>query len=163
MQPPRGAQSRCPHQHCPHSGVLAPPRAPHSSPGVTGFLRIDENGDRENDYTLWDMDPTSGDFQVGAAPGWGNPTAPQGRPDPPFPPLHPTQMVANYNGTTKELHMVPGRDIHWPGNVVPSDVPPCGFDHSDPQCRKGERWMGGGTTRGGPQPLTTPPLTLQPT
>lgn len=82
---------------------------------------------------------------------------------PPFPPLHPTQMVANYNGTTKELHMVPGRDIHWPGNVVPSDVPPCGFDHSDPQCRKGERWMGGGTTRGGPQPLTTPPLTLQPT
>uniref|UniRef100_A0A8V1A7Z2 Guanylate cyclase n=1 Tax=Gallus gallus TaxID=9031 RepID=A0A8V1A7Z2_CHICK len=76
--------------------------------GVTGFLRIDENGDRENDYTLWDMDPTSGDFQ----------------------------MVANYNGTTKELHMVPGRDIHWPGNVVPSDVPPCGFDHSDPQCRK---------------------------
>ncbi|XP_019476836.1 atrial natriuretic peptide receptor 1-like, partial [Meleagris gallopavo] len=75
---------------------------------VTGFLRIDENGDRESDYTLWDMDPTSGDFQI----------------------------VANYNGTTKELHMVPGRDIHWPGNVVPSDVPPCGFDHSDPQCRK---------------------------
>ncbi|XP_021232313.1 atrial natriuretic peptide receptor 1 [Numida meleagris] len=54
------------------------------------------------------MDPTSGDFQI----------------------------VANYNGTTKKLHMVPGRDIHWPGNAVPSDVPPCGFDHSDPQCQK---------------------------
>ncbi|OXB52494.1 UNVERIFIED_CONTAM: hypothetical protein H355_002709, partial [Colinus virginianus] len=76
--------------------------------GVTGFLRIDENGDRESDYSLWDMDPMSGNFQI----------------------------VANYNGTTKELHTVPGRDIHWPGNSVPSDVPPCGFDNSDPQCRK---------------------------
>ncbi|XP_062487726.1 atrial natriuretic peptide receptor 1 isoform X3 [Pezoporus occidentalis] len=77
--------------------------------GVTGFLKIDENGDRESDYSLWDMDPVRGDFQI----------------------------VANYNGTTKKLQMVPGRAIHWPGNVVPSDVPPCGFDNSDPQCHKG--------------------------
>uniref|UniRef100_A0A8C0G5R2 Guanylate cyclase n=1 Tax=Chelonoidis abingdonii TaxID=106734 RepID=A0A8C0G5R2_CHEAB len=35
--------------------------------GVTGFLKIDENGDRESDYSLWDMDPTSGTFQVS---GW---------------------------------------------------------------------------------------------
>ncbi|XP_051626980.1 atrial natriuretic peptide receptor 1 isoform X1 [Manacus candei] len=76
--------------------------------GVTGFLKIDENGDRESDYSLWDMDPTRGEFQI----------------------------VANYNGTTKKIQMVPGREIHWPGNVVPSDVPPCGFDHSDPLCRQ---------------------------
>ncbi|KAK2518221.1 atrial natriuretic peptide receptor 1 [Columba guinea] len=76
--------------------------------GVTGFLKIDENGDRESDYSLWDMDPLTGDFQI----------------------------VANYNGTTKKIHMVPGREIHWPGNVVPSDVPPCGFDNSNPLCRK---------------------------
>uniref|UniRef100_A0A8C3JLY7 Guanylate cyclase n=1 Tax=Calidris pygmaea TaxID=425635 RepID=A0A8C3JLY7_9CHAR len=74
--------------------------------GVTGFLKIDENGDRESDYSLWDMDPVRGDFQI----------------------------VANYNGTTKKIQMVPGREIHWPGNVVPSDVPPCGFDNSDPLC-----------------------------
>ncbi|XP_025936688.1 atrial natriuretic peptide receptor 1, partial [Apteryx rowi] len=76
--------------------------------GVTGFLKIDENGDRESDYSLWDMDPARGDFQI----------------------------VANYNGTTKKIHMVPGREIRWPGNVVPPDVPPCGFDNSDPLCRK---------------------------
>ncbi|NXJ00460.1 ANPRA protein, partial [Psophia crepitans] len=76
--------------------------------GVTGFLKIDENGDRESDYSLWDMDPVRGDFQI----------------------------VANYNGTTKKIQMVPGRDIQWPGNTVPSDVPPCGFDNSDPLCRK---------------------------
>ncbi|XP_010149825.1 PREDICTED: atrial natriuretic peptide receptor 1-like, partial [Eurypyga helias] len=76
--------------------------------GVTGFLKIDENGDRESDYSLWDMDPVRGDFQI----------------------------VANYNGTTKKIQMVPGREIHWPGNVVPSDIPPCGFDNSDPLCRK---------------------------
>ncbi|XP_064355108.1 atrial natriuretic peptide receptor 1 [Dromaius novaehollandiae] len=76
--------------------------------GVTGFLKIDENGDRESDYSLWDMDPARGDFQI----------------------------VANYNGTTKKIHMVPGREIRWPGSVVPPDVPPCGFDNSNPQCRK---------------------------
>ncbi|XP_066193808.1 atrial natriuretic peptide receptor 1 isoform X2 [Sylvia atricapilla] len=76
--------------------------------GVTGFFKIDEQGDRESDYSLWDMDPEQGDFQI----------------------------VANYNGTTKKIQMVPGRDIHWPGNAVPSDVPPCGFEGTDPRCRK---------------------------
>ncbi|KAM6999311.1 atrial natriuretic peptide receptor 1 [Melospiza melodia melodia] len=76
--------------------------------GVTGFLRIDEQGDRESDYSLWDMDPELGEFQI----------------------------VANYNGTTKEIQMVPGRDFHWPGSSVPPDVPPCGFEGTDPRCRK---------------------------
>uniref|UniRef100_A0A8C0GF97 Guanylate cyclase n=1 Tax=Chelonoidis abingdonii TaxID=106734 RepID=A0A8C0GF97_CHEAB len=76
--------------------------------GVTGFLKIDENGDRESDYSLWDMDPTSGTFQI----------------------------VYNYNGSTKKMRAVPGREIHWPGKGVPRDVPPCGFDNSNPLCRK---------------------------
>ncbi|CAM5175142.1 unnamed protein product [Eretmochelys imbricata] len=76
--------------------------------GVTGFLKIDENGDRESDYSLWDMDPTSGIFQI----------------------------VYNYNGTTKKMSAVPGCEIHWPGKGVPRDVLPCGFDNSNPLCRK---------------------------
>ncbi|KAM7138460.1 atrial natriuretic peptide receptor 1 [Macrochelys suwanniensis] len=76
--------------------------------GVTGFLKIDENGDRESDYSLWDMDPTSGIFQI----------------------------VYNYNGTTKKMSAVPGRELHWPGKGMPRDVPPCGFDNSNPLCRK---------------------------
>nr|XP_056709736.1 atrial natriuretic peptide receptor 1 [Euleptes europaea] len=76
--------------------------------GVTGFLKIDKNGDRETDYSLWDMDPASGDFEI----------------------------VISYNGTTKKLEMVPGKDIHWPGNAVPRDVPFCGFENSNPACQK---------------------------
>ncbi|XP_074837182.1 atrial natriuretic peptide receptor 1 isoform X2 [Carettochelys insculpta] len=76
--------------------------------GVTGFLKIDENGDRESDYALWDMEPVQGVFQI----------------------------VYTYNGTTKKISAAPGREIHWPGNGVPRDVPPCGFDNSNPLCRK---------------------------
>ncbi|XP_075763065.1 atrial natriuretic peptide receptor 1 isoform X2 [Pelodiscus sinensis] len=76
--------------------------------GVTGFLKIDENGDRESDYALWDMDPAQGAFQV----------------------------VYSYNGTTKQMSPVLGREIHWPGKGAPRDVPPCGFDNSNPLCKK---------------------------
>lgn len=77
--------------------------------GVTGYMRIDQNGDRENDYSLWDMaDSSEGSFQI----------------------------VSNYNGSIKKIIPVPGREIHWPRNRIPSDVPPCGFDHSNPICRK---------------------------
>uniref|UniRef100_A0A663DYT3 Guanylate cyclase n=1 Tax=Aquila chrysaetos chrysaetos TaxID=223781 RepID=A0A663DYT3_AQUCH len=91
--------------------------------GVTGFLKIDENGDRESDYSLWDMDPVRGDFQVSPSVG-------------------------------AKIQMVPGREIHWPGNVVPSDIPPCGFDNSDPLCHKGEQLSPevGGTHTGGLTP-----------
>ncbi|XP_067831956.1 atrial natriuretic peptide receptor 1-like [Heptranchias perlo] len=78
--------------------------------GVTGFLRMDENGDRENDYSLWDMtDTETGIFQV----------------------------VSTYNGTMKRMLPVAGVDIDWPGNSVPKDVPHCGFDNEDPACQKG--------------------------
>ena len=32
--------------------------------GITGTVSIDENGDRNADYSLLDMDPDSGKFQV---------------------------------------------------------------------------------------------------
>ncbi|XP_067878953.1 atrial natriuretic peptide receptor 1-like isoform X1 [Heterodontus francisci] len=78
--------------------------------GVTGFLKMDENGDRENDYSLWDMtDTDSGTFQV----------------------------VSHYNGTMKRILPVAGVEIHWPGNTVPKDVPRCGFENENPACQKG--------------------------
>ncbi|KAM9293954.1 atrial natriuretic peptide receptor 1 [Gastrophryne carolinensis] len=76
--------------------------------GVSGFMKIDSNGDRENDYSLWDLSETDGHFQI----------------------------VANYNGTERRITNVPGREIHWPGGRPPKDVPPCGFDNSNPECMK---------------------------
>lgn len=150
----------------PWLGSLARPRAPRPpSPGVTGFLKIDENGDRESDYSLWDMDPVRGDFQVRASPSAGSPRSPGGyRGSRPTRVSSPSQIVANYNGTTKKIHMVPGRDIHWPGNKVPPDVPPCGFDNNDPQCHKGERRgeTPSGQGPGRPRPPHRPPLAPQP-
>uniref|UniRef100_A0A8C5P3Z9 Guanylate cyclase n=1 Tax=Jaculus jaculus TaxID=51337 RepID=A0A8C5P3Z9_JACJA len=32
--------------------------------GVTGYLKIDSNGDRETDFSLWDMEPETGTFRV---------------------------------------------------------------------------------------------------
>ncbi|XP_072283698.1 atrial natriuretic peptide receptor 1 [Pyxicephalus adspersus] len=76
--------------------------------GVSGFTKIDDNGDRENDYSLWDMSETGENFQV----------------------------VAVYNGTQRSINRVPGTEIHWPGGTVPRDVPPCGFDNNNPECMK---------------------------
>ncbi|XP_053224656.1 atrial natriuretic peptide receptor 1 isoform X1 [Podarcis raffonei] len=76
--------------------------------GVTGTLKIDESGDREMDFSLWDMNPTEGEFEI----------------------------VATYNGITKKIKMVPGKDIHWPGNGIPKDVPFCGFENTNPACQK---------------------------
>ncbi|XP_056331781.1 atrial natriuretic peptide receptor 1 [Danio aesculapii] len=76
--------------------------------GVTGLVQIDENGDRETDFALWDMaDINSGDFQI----------------------------VAVYNGTQKEMNILPGMAIQWPGGKVPMDVPTCGFKNENPACR----------------------------
>ncbi|XP_063296057.1 atrial natriuretic peptide receptor 1 [Pelobates fuscus] len=74
--------------------------------GVSGFMKMDANGDRENDYSLWDMSERSGEFQI----------------------------VLNYNGTLRTI--APKREIHWPGNKIPRDVPPCGFDNNYPECMK---------------------------
>ncbi|XP_076336084.1 atrial natriuretic peptide receptor 1-like isoform X1 [Tachypleus tridentatus] len=72
--------------------------------GITGNVSIDENGDRNADYSLLDMDPKTGLFQV----------------------------VANYFGVSKQFVEVPGRKIHWSGGRQgpPPDIPTCGFDGS---------------------------------
>ncbi|RUS77778.1 hypothetical protein EGW08_014463, partial [Elysia chlorotica] len=70
--------------------------------GITGNVSIDENGDRNADYSLLDMDPATGEFKV----------------------------VADYYGTTKEYKEI-GK-INWPGgrDGPPPDTPTCGFDGS---------------------------------
>ncbi|XP_048251029.1 atrial natriuretic peptide receptor 1-like isoform X2 [Haliotis rufescens] len=70
--------------------------------GITGTVSIDANGDRNADYSLLDMNPDSGKFEV----------------------------VANYFGNKKRYEPVPGKEIHWAGGRTspPPDVPKCGFD-----------------------------------
>lgn len=75
--------------------------------GVTGLVQIDENGDRETDFALWDMtDTNSSVFKV----------------------------VMVYNGTQKRMFPEAGREVHWPGGKIPPDVPECGFKNDNPDC-----------------------------
>uniref|UniRef100_W5MJ10 Atrial natriuretic peptide receptor 1 n=1 Tax=Lepisosteus oculatus TaxID=7918 RepID=W5MJ10_LEPOC len=77
--------------------------------GVTGPIRIDEHGDREIDFSLWDMtDNNTGTFQV----------------------------VFVYNGTEKNISQVPGVRFQWPGDgSPPRDIPLCGFKNDE--CHSG--------------------------
>lgn len=77
--------------------------------GLTGDILINENGDREADYTLNDMDPETG-FMV---------------------------PVATYFGARKVYEEKDGYLITWPskGNEAPRDVPVCGFEGEAPACR----------------------------
>lgn len=72
-------------------------------------MSIDENGDRCIDYSILDMDPISGNFEV----------------------------VANYFGKSKQFVDVPDKKIHWAGGRLspPPDTPLCGFDGT--KCYKG--------------------------
>ncbi|XP_055883419.1 atrial natriuretic peptide receptor 1-like isoform X4 [Biomphalaria glabrata] len=72
--------------------------------GITGNVSIDENGDRNADYSLLDMDPNTGKFRV----------------------------VANYFGNYKQYEQVAGEEIFWAGGrkEPPPDTPQCGFDGS---------------------------------
>ncbi|XP_026810639.1 atrial natriuretic peptide receptor 1-like [Rhopalosiphum maidis] len=76
--------------------------------GVTGRVRIDENGDRDADYAILDLDPITGRFEV----------------------------VAKYYGEARNYSPVIGKHIHWPGGSdgPPEDVPACGFLGSGPAC-----------------------------
>uniref|UniRef100_A0A4W5MY64 Guanylate cyclase n=1 Tax=Hucho hucho TaxID=62062 RepID=A0A4W5MY64_9TELE len=75
--------------------------------GVTGLVQIDENGDRETDFALWDMTDTNTSV---------------------------FQIVLVYNGSQKKLRALPGMDIQWPGGAAPLDVPVCGFKNDNPAC-----------------------------
>ncbi|PRD29743.1 UNVERIFIED_CONTAM: gcy-28 [Trichonephila clavipes] len=72
--------------------------------GITGNVSINEKGDRFVDYSLLDMDPETGIYEV----------------------------VANYYGVSQQFVDIPGKHIHWAGNRggPPADVPMCGFDGS---------------------------------
>uniref|UniRef100_A0A672ZCI6 Guanylate cyclase n=1 Tax=Sphaeramia orbicularis TaxID=375764 RepID=A0A672ZCI6_9TELE len=75
--------------------------------GVMGMVEIDEFGDRQVDFAIWDMtDIESGEFQV----------------------------VCAYNGSMKQLVMQGGRSFQWPGGSPPPDVPECGFKNDKPEC-----------------------------
>ncbi|XP_076267348.1 atrial natriuretic peptide receptor 1 [Rhynchophorus ferrugineus] len=83
--------------------------------GITGHVRIDDNGDRDADYSILDLDPITGKFEV----------------------------VGHYNGLDKHYTPVPGKRIHWPGGQEgpPADVPRCGFLDDNPECRDKEAYM----------------------
>nr|VZI00794.1 unnamed protein product [Spirometra erinaceieuropaei] len=70
--------------------------------GIAGHVSVDANGDRNADYSLLDMDPETGEFDV----------------------------VANYYGNEKEYVPVSTKTIDWanPENKPPPDTPVCGFD-----------------------------------
>ncbi|XP_025989515.1 atrial natriuretic peptide receptor 1 isoform X1 [Solenopsis invicta] len=76
--------------------------------GITGHVRIDDNGDRDADYSILDLDPITGRFEV----------------------------VSHYLGLNREYNPVPGKRIHWPGGREgpPPDIPECGFLGNDPDC-----------------------------
>ncbi|XP_067354009.1 atrial natriuretic peptide receptor 1 isoform X2 [Channa argus] len=76
-------------------------------PGVMGVVEMDEFGDRQMDFALWDMtNVDSGEFQV----------------------------VCVYNGSMKQLVMQSGRSFQWPGGAPPPDIPECGFKNDKPAC-----------------------------
>ncbi|XP_060916143.1 atrial natriuretic peptide receptor 1 [Labrus mixtus] len=75
--------------------------------GVTGSVEMDEFGDRQVDFAVWDMtDVESGEFQV----------------------------VCLYNSSVKQLVMQSGRSFQWPGGETPADIPECGFKNDNPAC-----------------------------
>ena len=78
--------------------------------GLTDIV-LNQNGDREADYTLNDMDPETG-FMI---------------------------PVATYFGAKQTYEIKEGTKITWPGdkNEPPADVPRCGFDGNANECKEG--------------------------
>ncbi|PVD36191.1 hypothetical protein C0Q70_03166, partial [Pomacea canaliculata] len=93
--------------------------------GITGTVSIDENGDRNADYSLLDLNPEKtepvsvcgavcrcmSDFVVECGE---------------------SKIVANFYGNRKMYEPVEGKEIHWAGGKKgpPPDEPQCGFDGS---------------------------------
>lgn len=77
---------------------------------MTGNIVINDNGDREADYTLDDFDPDTGLMRP----------------------------VATYYGSLRSYVRIPGVEILWPGGKAeaPIDVPLCGFTGNDIRCRE---------------------------
>jgi len=62
-------------------------------------VRIDENGDRDADYSLFDFNPYTRRFEE----------------------------VGNHTGINKTFFPRSNRTIHWPNGKPPLDEPECGF------------------------------------
>ncbi|XP_021340544.1 atrial natriuretic peptide receptor 1-like [Mizuhopecten yessoensis] len=76
--------------------------------GIGGTIAIDHNGDRDTDFSLLDMDTSTGDFKV----------------------------VGNYFGELKKFKFVDGVSIYWPqGRGPPVNKPRCGFTGDAPECQ----------------------------
>ncbi|GFY60622.1 atrial natriuretic peptide receptor 1 [Trichonephila inaurata madagascariensis] len=74
---------------------------------LTGDITINENGDREADYTLNDMDPETGIMVP----------------------------IATFFGSRRIYDKRADAEINWPGkNGPPPDIPPCGFTGDAPEC-----------------------------
>uniref|UniRef100_A0A7N8X9K1 Guanylate cyclase n=1 Tax=Mastacembelus armatus TaxID=205130 RepID=A0A7N8X9K1_9TELE len=79
------------------------------SAGVMGVVDMDEFGDKQVDFAVWDMtDVECGEFQV----------------------------VSVYNSSMKQLVMQSGRRFQWPGGSPPPDIPECGFKNDKPDCSR---------------------------
>ncbi|XP_020382787.1 atrial natriuretic peptide receptor 2 isoform X1 [Rhincodon typus] len=77
--------------------------------GVTGLVSIDENGDRDIDFSLWDMaNIETGEYKV----------------------------VAHYLGVKRQIYWIPNVEIHWPSGSVPLDNPPCVFETDLASCKQ---------------------------
>ncbi|KAJ8261211.1 hypothetical protein COCON_G00169340 [Conger conger] len=75
--------------------------------GVTGLLSTDKNNDRDMDFNLWAMtNHKTGQYSI----------------------------VADYNGTNKEIIWSETEKIQWPKGSPPLDNPPCVFSMEDPSC-----------------------------
>ncbi|WAR31767.1 ANPRA-like protein [Mya arenaria] len=68
--------------------------------GIGGPVFVNENGDRDTDFTLLDLDPITGKFRT----------------------------VAQYLGWTKTFELITDVPVHWPRrNTAPPNKPECGF------------------------------------
>ncbi|XP_072021368.1 atrial natriuretic peptide receptor 1-like [Amphiura filiformis] len=76
--------------------------------GISGTLTIDANGDRDGDYSMWNMvDVEKGILMV----------------------------VANFYGASNTYEII--QDVVWPDGRTepPLDEPFCGFDNDNPECK----------------------------
>ncbi|GAU91487.1 hypothetical protein RvY_03727 [Ramazzottius varieornatus] len=73
-------------------------------PGIVGNFSVDGNNDRHGDFSILDMEPSTGLFRE----------------------------VAMYLGTDKRYVEAPSSTIHWSGGRLtpPPDEPECGFDNA---------------------------------
>uniref|UniRef100_A0A8C1VTL0 guanylate cyclase n=1 Tax=Cyprinus carpio TaxID=7962 RepID=A0A8C1VTL0_CYPCA len=76
--------------------------------GVTGLVQLDENGDREIDFALWDMtDTATGVYQV-------------------------QRPSSDHIYTSSYLKYITGMKVYWLKGNPPPDIPLCGFKNDNP-------------------------------